>query len=997
MLRSIDSFGLAVGPMKKSDRRFTTLIDGDGQISNKTENKKRGFSSRNQYHRMMSNKNSNSKNYREKLEDSRRLNYENTISVIGLEKYKRWHLPEDRCEIIKDHFGEAIPDWFVSDDVRCCSGYYNESKSNYIWRPFQFASGIPGLEVYYTAVNRIDYAQELIERCQNAPEVILALIEMQDKYQLLTLHMELKNCYFEKQLTEIHEDNNDEGLSVLDYFDPNEEPVFSIKELPDSRKYMPFIFYYRETDATSTDNLLVQRFLFLLYKALPYPYKRRSIENAIVESWTDIMQRIFLKNSDKNDVEKERMKYERQFTVDIYQVTIRILMASLIGTYEHCKIFLNFPSRRKLYKWFCLMRENQEEFSLWALRYKEVLLCCYREYLFHMIDQVGGVSDYLNKRSHWNLLKHLTYDAMDNARLNIMNSLDKYMQCNDVNPIGYDTLWCNTDSLLTQLNSKVSDEASWYKERDYFEWYPGIPWLYQVQRDLDSANKNLLKCTNRPKVESFQKMVLIKMTEIESKMKKSTINRKSIDPDFLKPDIKKKVRDFIEEGDSFGVIPYQMLGDEPFNLNPRSLYDLQQAEYIYESEEGSVALKHVLTDLYNDYPYEYQMVKFFFVELGRRKGMAVYYTTKDIFEKQIEGLRRIYETIDGQELDESAGLYYICPNCNGIKIIVRDVSSYNNPDSMGGWSADGICICLDEDKFTCSYLNSKDTPKKRDPTKNIIKHISNPKEKGIDIDSLNVKRLMDIHDIKVLRMHCNDKDKEILDKYIYKRMEFDICAETELLPVYLPGHIIKLQNKMVMLCPQCLHPVYYSRYMFRNGVDQISCGCNNKLSETDLNCFVCGIECSDYCIIKLIWDDTSGYNLDSIPLKHVVLCYEHKSSWTNELDYIPKASQLDSVIKPRRIKITEEGKILSRTEKSKLTARAKAEEKRLLEKTRKKSAHELHKEYMNKYKRTSKDEDIIKKDISSSVYKKSLHNRMKDIVSKSKNSGKATYDISKMG
>lgn len=990
MLRSICSFGLSVGPQKRSDRRYATLIEGDGQVSNKTENKRRGLSSRAQYHRMLSTSNSKNKNFRQNTPDVVNLSFENTVSHIQIPKFKRHYVDRTNIEIVRDHFGShLIPDWLFGGGVKACSTYYDLKKRTFVWRPVVFAADLPGLCIYYTLVNRMDYIQELINRLGSAEdEVEMALLELQDCHQLLSLHMEMKNCYLDEELEK--ELDHTGCVSVVSMYDPEIGAPYSISELPDVLSDIPFISFWSENDGYSTDNLLIQRILFLLYKCLPYPYKRRSIENAIVESWSDIMQRVFLKNADKNEQEKERMKYERNFTSDLYQVTIRIILASLFGVYEHCHTRANFRCRRKIYKWFCLNRPAQEEMSHFILKYKELVLCSFREFMFCMTDYVGGISDYLSKMSYWNVLKYTTYESMDNARSQINNSIDRYHEDYTISERGLENLWNDLDMFCGKLSSKYYTDQVFATEMNDFEWYPGLSWFYKVQKDLDISNRSMLKNTNRPKTDTFEKMVLIKMGEIESKMKKKSINQRSIDPEFLSPEIKAFIRDLIRDADQFEKIPYQYLGDVPVRFNAKYLYILQNAEELYEYEEGSVELKDTLEFFYINMPYEYQVLKCFFTELTKKQGLAIYYATKDIFDRQMRELNRIYETQPGEKLDDSAGLYYLCTNCNNIKIIVRDVSSLNNPNSLGGWSSDGVCICLDTEKFYCSYLNSKDTPKKRDPTKAIIKNLFKGKDKGLDSDMLNFKRLMGLDEVKLLRRYVNPKDKVILDKYIEKRQLQEDCLNTELVPVYLPGHFIKIQNKTVMACPQCLHPVYKSRDMFRNGVENMSCGCKDRKSEVEFKCFVCKKDCHDYCFVKAIWDDSiTVEELDTNnPFKYVCLCSDHKSKWTNELETIPKASQLDKNVKRVKVKFNQDGKVIVSDADKPKTDEQTVQNKRKEPPSRPKS------QPVTKRSRSLSNEEGVSK-VREPKTKIELGKKMKILKSRNRDSTKSLYNIAK--
>jgi hypothetical protein len=919
-MRSICSFGLAVGPMKRSDRRYATLIDGDGQVSNKTENKKRGFSSRVQYHNMLRIENRKNKKYKVKAASSHKLSYSNTVAHVNIPKYKRHYITETALESVCGHFGELIPDWFKSSDPKACSGYYKKSK--FAWRPIEFADKLPGLQRYYSIVNRIDYCQSLLDLAdEKTPrEVTMALLEIQDSFQMLTLHMEMKNCY-----TDLDLEKDPDQISMLppaDFFEPSQGPPFSISELPDVLNYLPYISFWRDSDGTPTDNMLIKRLLFLLYKCLPYPYKRRSFENAIVESWSDMIQRIFGKNSDKNEQEKERMEFERKYTADIFQVTIRLTMASLLGIYEHCNVRANFRSRRRIYKWFCMNRPGQEEISTWILRYKELVLCSFREYLFYMIERVGGVSDFLGKTSYWNILKYNTFEMMDNARSQINLAIDRYHEDYSISERGLENLWNSVESVFLPRGSQRMFGSNMDRDSESFVWFPGQSWFHRVQYDLDTMNRKILKNANRPKTAIFECMGLEKMEEVEAfKKKYNQFNKDAVDPDFLLQSIRDCICERIKESDPFKPMSYFWLGDFPIRFNANCLNSLRDSEDMYESEEGASTLKDVLSFLYSYRPYEYQVLKCYFSAVRKKRGLLIYHFTEDAFDSQIQTLRRAYETED--TLDSSAGLYYICPNCNSIKITVRDFSQHNNPDNIGGWTSEGVCINLDDEKFYCTKISSKDNPKKRNPTSNIIKEMfaKDDADKSEVRTASNIKRFMSLDDVKHLRSVVSKEERTSLEKYIEKRQLQEDCLDTELIPFYLPGHLLHTAKGNVLGCPQCMKPVYYSRDMFRNGIKNISCGCKDKASECEFKCALCNVDCHNYCFVKLVWDDR---DIKDQALRYVCLCETHRNRWTSDIPTVPRLSKLERDKKEVKVNFSEDGRFMSYSETKAAAPKRKA-------------------------------------------------------------------------
>lgn len=965
--------------MKRSDRRYAMLIGGDGQTSNKGEHRRKGLSSRLQYHTMLSMDNKKNRKWHEKSVASKKLSFENTWAHIDIPKYKRHYITESNMEMVSNHFGELIPDWFKQTDLKRCSGYYDSSRSVYAWRPIYFEENIQDLKIYYTVVNMIDYCEQLLSKFPNSPsEIQMAILEIQDSYALLSLHIELKSTFTDTALEHYEEDVG--FLSPREMYDPIKGPCFSISELPDVLKYVPYIPFWSEDEEINTDNLLVKRLVFLLGKCLPYPYRRRSVENAIVESWSDMMQRIFLKNSDKNDIEKQRMEEERKYTKDIYHVTIRVLMACLLGIYDHCEQRASLQARRRVYKWFCMCMPNQESFGLWILKYKEFVLCAFREWLFVMIDEVGGLSDFLSESSYWDVLKYSTYKMMDKARSDINIAMTKYSLDYTINDLTLESLWTEVDQFCLLKHSELD---TIYKDEYTFDWVPGMPWFYKVQHDLDAVNRNILKNANRPKTHTFEKMGLLKMDEIEAELKKKKrINYNSIDPDMLQEGVKGYIQFSIQSCEQFAPISYTWLGDYPVNFSPALIADLQEAEDAYEYEAGASDMKKVFEDMYSNYPYEYQVIKWYFKCIVQKHNMLIYTAPKDMYDKQMKTFSEKLHKPDSL-LPKCVGLYYVCYNCGNMKITVRDVSQMNNPNSLGGWTSEGVCINLDNGGFYCTHMYSRDTPKKRNPTKAIMNEIisKNEQDKADDMEQViavgAAKRFMNLEDIKDLRRIIPYQHRASLDKYIDRRETQERCLNTLLKPVYLPGKMVKTKNEVVVDCPGCLHPVAYSRNMFRNGIENMSCGCKDKKSEADFMCYICGVDCHEYCFVKAVWDDSSELQEGESPLKFICLCEDHRNKWTTKEDYIIKVSQLDREAKTKKnikVKVKGDGKFVVKTESKK---RPRAE-------TQKEEKH-------------TQSKQPVKKDPPAKKHKNKTHDKidkkMREFKAKNKSVGKPLYKL----
>jgi hypothetical protein len=288
-----------------------------------------------------------------------------------------------------------------------------------------------GYRLYVTVANRLDYLERLICRLESAGNetdetgqslsdseafrnLILSLRSFQDRYQLISLHMELKNQYLDHELfaeVDIFEGNRrykrddperctqdlhfDYTISPFSMFPPTERSVFDLEEVPD----LPLIAYCQfwggSVDLPVKDPAMVE-LIDMLSKALPFACKGRSVTSILPNKW---------------------MKHENVTkNVTIYRVMCRLIIASLLGCYPHCKITANFHVRRKTYRDFYLISPDPDVLAQWISNNKYLIVYIMREYLLYYIQLLPGINIYMMENYYWGSIVQNTFQGMDDIR-----------------------------------------------------------------------------------------------------------------------------------------------------------------------------------------------------------------------------------------------------------------------------------------------------------------------------------------------------------------------------------------------------------------------------------------------------------------------------------------------------------------------------------------------------------------------------------------------------
>lgn len=787
--------------------------------------------------------------------------------VSPIRKMKRYNLPDPKKPIL-EYFGEELlpthlfPRGQDLEGLHSC--FYRETGPGYkpyVWMPVLYKDGLgKTFGIYYTVANRMDYLERLLGMLEdNAPnEVRQSLLEIQDRYQLLSLHMELSGEYEDSNLTK--------GICPpISKFYPAQDKVFSIEELPDLHIQTLYCKFWGDKMDVPFSDPATLRLIGVISKALPSPCKGRSVTTILPDLWKD--------DNHESDI--------------IFDCIMRIALGGLFGVYPHCGVTANFRTRRALYRWGCLTLPK-EAVGDWIRKNKYLIIYVLREYAFYLISSMPSLDEYMNRHYYWHHMKKNTYEAMDEVRRHANTMLNTHAACHPM---------VDGDG-LTIYEQYLEEECYFYEREDpmrYHLWFPGRSWFDGISGVLASYNKSNLDFCHRPIESSFLDAVLSIVREIDDSKYSSEAHRK-IEKEFSKDD-EVAIFSLVCEGlEMDKQIDYKWLS-LLFKVRLDSIEQLTQAERLYMRETSRSKIQLLLKDLAENRPRDYHVIKLFFFALEKKMSVIFYDLPEHLTKKQIESFFKMYDTVPGHALDENAGVYYYCPNCGELKarVVPSDSKSPGKKDKERECTIafERISVNMITGEKTCAKPASKSSPKKRSVSSDAVSEIM-----GLGTDQR--------------------KESKKQSKDSRKRKTMEKCQSTKLIKFTLIGKIMRTEKwGLIIICPWCLCLTTLGRESYKYTSGEVSCGCMRSMPPIDLikrsmlKCAMCSKELEDERpILHLVFDDVTTPNAPIF--RYVVFCKHHKtasSAWIEKWDSVLRLSQIRQGLKEgwRSIRLGEDG------------------------------------------------------------------------------------------
>jgi hypothetical protein len=680
------------------------------------------------------------------------------------------------------------------------------------------------------------------------------VLEVQDRYQLITLHMEMSGQYSDEEIA------LGKKPTPLSMFYPQKDKVFSIDELPNL--FIPIFYckYWGDKTECPYDDPVIEEIIRVLSKALPSPCKSRSMTTILPDTWLkgdeeyedkkkrddeegqeennkeededpeeDAPSELFESDSEdeeeepdenltklekkrKKEAEKRRLKEKMQRFKKklkrtranvVFNVILRIVMGGLLGIYDHCNTRASFQVRRRIYKWFCLFPPGKNDIGNWIKGNKHLVIYILREYIFFCIQSLPALQDYLSENYYWFHMIKNAHDAMDSVRKHANDMIKQHLETHSL-----------IDSYGESIYEKYIKDNILYADRNetVANWSPGDNWFSKISPVLASYNKSNLDYCHRPIEMSFLDMVIATIRDIDDSHyndPKYTVSNE----EFSEKEEEIVFRMVHECFDISEPISYEWLVYF-FKVSLVSVIRLKEAEKLYMGETSRGKVNLVLKNMAEKHYYDYYVIKTFFLALKKKYSLIFYDLPQHIVKKQIEAYQKLYQTLPGEELHENAGSYYVCVNCGELKAKVVPSFAQNSnslhKERECTLSFDRISINIDSGDIFCSRPASKTAPKKRSTTTD---HVSEVMGTGVDSKKENKKQSKD-----------NRKRKMIED-----------CANSPLVKVNMIGKILRTEKwGLVIICPHCLCLTTLGIYSFKDSAGYLSCGCMRRESSIDI-------------------------------------------------------------------------------------------------------------------------------------------------------------------
>jgi hypothetical protein len=896
----------------------------------------------------------------------------------------------------------------------------NNNNTRVTWKPLDLLHGSKTYSLYVTMVNRIDYIERLIRKLRSSngadpsnefhsrdprsscASLVGALRTLQDQYQLLSLHMELKNQYSNCELTESYgnEYGNEAryhfnyGVSPIQMYPPLiETSVFDLEELPDLFILVLYCEYWGDKLELPFKDAELIKLVDLLSKALPYPCKGRSVTSILPNSWSG--------GSVDNSI--------------VYRVMSRLIMCSFLGCYPHCQVKAGFAVRRKLYKRFYLTPPQPEELSSWISKNKFLVIYIMREFLFYSIQAMPAVHKFMKDVYYWTDITTNTFQAMDEVRQRTNTAVEQfggYMASPILEFDGEPTwesylsqIYYNTDIHLTvaedgsdvtfeediyqrslelddqtptqaqqqpvrslissaipQSNVNRSKQGRITKKRVKITSDPLVSveettkydvsyqddnsWYSHMNDVLSKYNSTNLDHCHRPIDMNFLDKLVFQMNKIidenysgvepvkkrkrKSKMSMSGVQKKKkgttaplsslleyednynkdrhVD-DTIKMYIDEIVRRYDPE--KHKAVPHELLLMPPISITETTNKKLVHAELLYTMETSRSEIEKALDDIYTECRFDFDVLYYFVIALAKRKSIAWYEAPKHFYNRQVAIHKQLVgiprdKTDNDNLLPEHGGSYLICPNCCKIKTAVHPYDPVSHKAKNNSLCSAGVCIDMITGEFTCAKISSKNNPKKRNTTSNIVsellgKKLANaamvddtavaeedqdqPEQSYIDylgdttkeVTEETVDILSAVAAADVISTGDEIKEAKKASKLKRKTDLYSACNNARLEQITMFGGILNINKSVVIMCPECATITTLSRSNYRMGSGSVfSCGCFKIDYKPDIVCRICKKNVNEP-VYRTVFDDLPDMKIPKV--RTVPLCRDHRNDW----------------------------------------------------------------------------------------------------------------------
>lgn len=195
-----------------------------------------------------------------------------------------------------------------------------------------------------------------------------------------------------------------------------------------------------------------------------------------------------------------------------FKFLLEVIKHSLFGSYEHCKVRLNFQGRTILYKSFNTQLNSKPFFTKWFRNgdnHQVLIFFCLKEYLIHTVRQVSPMYEIVDKMYGWSKFDEQVCNFMNKIRV-MLNNISR----REYNFMNLSDWISNVESVLLNASkshiklfrttpqityyTKVKNQLTkFFVEKEIFKTYETIPpqiidFLWAIMQRLKNF-KNIFK------------------------------------------------------------------------------------------------------------------------------------------------------------------------------------------------------------------------------------------------------------------------------------------------------------------------------------------------------------------------------------------------------------------------------------------------------------------------------------------------------------------------
>lgn len=432
--------------------------------------------------------------------------------------------------------------------------------------------------------------------------------------------------------------------------------------------------------------------------------------------------------------------------IDVFRL---ILLVGLLGNYPHAKQRPKVLERMDIYMSFDQTKMTDSDFFSWIEQNESLTQYTAKEFYIYSVEATWSLDQIFASEETWESIKENVKSAMDMARALLRRK-----------------------NLMLDVHKKFTTETFIEANTECFK---------NIQHELDiyddDARTHLTK--------SFKKYFVETLNKILKKVKEDTIENQLItipviSEEYLRGDTLQIIDTIVSDIQFTLDKRFETKWLILFGAKPQTIKTVQHLYFKFEKKNmNETMFGNTILELFRDDFYGFHALCVYVSKLLERSLIQYFELPLSVKENQIRAIRQRYKIMPWEEIDFEYDKFYYCTSCKNW------ISPHINPNrqnlepvySLGL----GKCIyCWETKRIFC----------KRESNSLILKKLKNNPDLNRD----------------ELEEGNTPEERKMVKKTAKAIRQFKtkpVCRQTELSTTPMIGFIIKLNNKMWVICEIC--------------------------------------------------------------------------------------------------------------------------------------------------------------------------------------------------